>query len=84
MVKQAQRYDQLGWPNDCDFWLHGKKDRSKDGTIKKFTRLIVVSIAPNSQTMSMTVAIVQSNPRCLERIIKLCASRGVVDIGVTL
>ena len=49
---KPQRYDQLGWPSDCDFLLHGKKDRSKDETIKKYTRLIVFSIAPNSQTMS--------------------------------
>ena len=49
---KPQRYDQLGWPSDCDFLLHGKKDKCKDECIKKYTRLIVFSIAPNSQTMS--------------------------------
>ena len=26
---KPQRYDQLGWPSDCDFLLHGKKDKAK-------------------------------------------------------
>ena len=49
---KPQRYDQLGWPSDCDFLLHGKKDKAKDECIKKYTRLIVFSISPESQTMT--------------------------------
>jgi proteasome activator subunit 4 len=48
---KPQRFDQLGWPSDCDFLLHGKKDKAKDEFVKKYTRLIVFSIAPDSQTM---------------------------------
>ena len=32
---KPQRYDQLGWPSDCDFLLNGKKDKCKDECIKK-------------------------------------------------
>ena len=50
---KPQRYEQLGWPSDCDFLLQGKdKTKAKDECIKKYTRLIVFSIAPGSQTMS--------------------------------
>ena len=49
---KPQRSDQLGWPGDCDFLFACTHHRGKDACIKKYTRLIVFSIAPNSQTMS--------------------------------
>jgi hypothetical protein len=48
---KPQRYEKLGWPSDCDFLLRDKKSRAAEECIKKYTRLIVFSIAPGSQTM---------------------------------
>mmetsp|Transcript_39346 Transcript_39346/g.93061 ORF Transcript_39346/g.93061 Transcript_39346/m.93061 type:complete len:1826 (-) Transcript_39346:1138-6615(-) len=51
-----QKEEQLGWPADCKF-LCDKGDRCKEETVKKYTRIIVFTICPQSATFAHLTAV---------------------------
>ncbi len=52
----AQKPELLGWPTDCLF-LCDKGDKCKEEAVKKYTRLIVFTLSPQSATFSHLSAV---------------------------